>query len=67
MGCNSAGVNAFFVLRNLKPKALPERTPQEAFVRAQFRESRGDSGELLFLDELEENAILKDLPVVEVS
>jgi hypothetical protein len=67
VGCNSAGVNAFFVLRSLKPDALPERTPREAFVRGQFRESRGDWGELLFLDESEETAILRDLPVVEVS
>ena len=67
VGCNSAGNNAFFVRRDLKPECLPELAPKEAFVRNQFRESRGPSGELAFLSAEDEDAILRDLPLVELS
>ncbi len=66
VGSNSAGSNAFFVKRTLKPENLPELTPKEAFVRAQFRETRGPSGELLFLDQSQEESILEHLPLVDV-
>lgn len=65
VGSNSAGNNAFFVKRTLKPEDLPELTPGEAFVRAQFRETRGPSGELLFLDQSQEESVLEHLPLVE--
>jgi hypothetical protein len=44
VGSNSAGSNAFFVKSTLKPDNLSELTPREAFVRAQFRETRGPTG-----------------------
>ena len=43
-----------------------ELTPLEAFVRSQFRETRGAAGQLLFLDHAQEDAILEGLPLVEV-
>jgi hypothetical protein len=67
VGSNSAGNNAFFVKRILKPESLPELTPREAFVRAQFRETREPSGELLFLDQSQEESILEHLPLVDAS
>jgi hypothetical protein len=67
VGGNSVGSNAFFVKRDLKPESLPELSPSQVFVRSQFRETRGKNGELLFLDESEEDAILRDLPLVDVS
>jgi len=63
---NSAGNNAFFVRRDLKPETMRELTPREAFVQSQFREARGPAGQLLFLDRIQEDAILKGLPLVEV-
>jgi hypothetical protein len=65
VGSNSAGNNAFFVKRTLKPETLPELTPSEAYVRAQFRETRGRSGELLFLDQAQEKSTLEHLPLVD--
>lgn len=67
VGCNSAGNNAFFVRKDLRPASLPERTPAEAFVAAKFREARDERGALAFLDAAQEAAILRGLPLVEVD
>jgi hypothetical protein len=67
VGCNTAGNNAFFVRAELRPSILPELTPVEGFVAAQFRQARDAHGTLAFLTAKEEEAILRDLPVVEVS
>jgi len=67
VGSNTAGNNAFFVRRELKPDAIPELTPAEGFVQGKFRESRDEKGRLIFLNEAQEAAILAKLPVVEIS
>ena len=67
VGANTAGNNAFFVRRDLRPAALPVRTAAEGFVRSQFRETRDASGRLTFLSAAEESAILAPLPLVEVA
>ena len=67
VGCNTAGNNAFFVRSKLRPPTLPELTSVEGFVRSKFRESRDSDGQLTFLTDAQEAAILDKLPVVEVS
>jgi hypothetical protein len=67
VGCNSAGNNAFFVRDDLRPASLPEVRPKDAFVRAQFRESRAADGTLAFLSNTQEMAILDSLPLADVS
>ncbi|PZO19275.1 MAG: hypothetical protein DCF25_08820 [Leptolyngbya foveolarum] len=67
VGCNSAGNNAFFVRKDLKPSHLPELTAEEGYVAGQFRESRNKQGDLSFLSMKEEMEILESLPLVEVS
>jgi hypothetical protein len=67
VGCNSAGNNAFFVRDDLRPASLPEVRPKDAFVRAQFRESRAADGTLAFLSDTQEMAILDSLPLADVS
>jgi hypothetical protein len=66
VGCNSAGNNAFFVRRDLRPAALPALSAREAYVAGSFREARLPSGELAHLPPAEEVALLADLPLVEV-
>ena len=66
VGANTAGNNAFFVRRELKPDSLPELTAAGGFVACQFREARDQEGKLLFLSPAEEVARLAALPVVEV-
>ncbi len=67
VGCNSAGNNAFFVRRDLMSAALAARSPEAAFVAAQFREARGGDGALALLDPAQEAEILRSLPLVDVE
>lgn len=48
VGCNSAGVNAFFVRKDLQ-HGLPVLSPAEGFVQSKLRQSRDESGNLSFL------------------
>lgn len=66
-GANSAGNNAFFVRRDLRPDDLPELTAQAGFVDCKFREARDENGRLAFLDPAPEKALLATLPLVEVE
>lgn len=66
VGANSAGNNAFFVRRGLRPDTLPTLSPAEGYVHCQFRETRDADGRLAFLSAAEEAAILAPLPLVEV-
>jgi hypothetical protein len=67
VGCNTSGNNAFFVRSELRPRSLPELTPAEGFVKAQFRESRDAAGALAYLTEEQEAAILNQSTLVEVA
>ena len=67
VGCNSAGNNAFFVRNDLKPDSLKELTSEEGYVAAQFRESRNEAGNLLYLSLEEEVNILNSLPLVDIE
>ena len=67
VGCNSAGNNAFFLRKDLKPDAINEITVEEGYVRGQFRESRDEKGNLLYLSLEEEQKILNSLPLVEIE
>lgn len=67
VGCNSLGVNAFFVRSDLLAGGLAEVRVEDGFVAGQFREARNEEGRLAFLDAAEEQAILATLPVVEFN
>lgn len=67
VGCNSKGVNAFFVRRDILPASIKELTPEKGFVEGQHREARKESGKLSYLSLGEEKKILEKLPVVDVS
>jgi hypothetical protein len=67
VGCNSAGNNAFFVKRERLSPGVVERSPEQAFIAAGFRESRDERGRLAFLDADAEQHILENLPLVEVD
>lgn len=66
VGSNSAGNNAFFV-RNDLLNGLPVLTPQQAWVRAQFRHSRDAEGRFTFRRFDECLAIIADMPVVDLD
>ncbi len=67
VGSNSAGNNAFFVRRDLRPDELPELSAADGYVRRQFREARDEQGLLAHLSPEEETALIAQLAVVEVA
>ncbi|MCC6545481.1 MAG: hypothetical protein IT392_13465 [Nitrospirae bacterium] len=67
VGCNTAGNNAFFVRKDLKPDCVKELTPEEGFVSGQFREFRDENGQLLYLTAKEEQRIINSLPLEEIK
>ena len=66
VGCNSAGVNAYFVRRDVLPRDWPLASVESEFVRARVREARNEVGGLAYLTPEEEAKILAALPWVEV-
>ena len=66
VGCNSAGNNAFFVRKDLMSLDLKTLTPAEGYIQSTFRESRDESGTLMFKTFEEEQKVLFSLPLVEV-
>ena len=67
VGANTAGNNAFFVRRDLRPDSLPALTAKEGFVPRAFREGRTPEGQLSLLTPEEEAALVQSLPVVEIT
>jgi len=67
VGCGSAGLNAFFVRRDLKPEMLPERSPEEGFVQGQFDEAHTESGERIKMSREEETRLVFSLPLVHLN
>jgi hypothetical protein len=67
VGGNSAGNNAYFVRADLLGNDLREVTPAAAFATPQFRESRDPQGRLDYLDFGQRQALIRGLPVVDVT
>ncbi|MEY2399238.1 MAG: hypothetical protein QOJ00_2412 [Actinomycetota bacterium] len=66
VGCNRAGVNAFFVRSDLVGD-IPTRTPHEAFVERQHREARAADGALLYTSGAEaQRALIAGAPLVTI-
>jgi len=66
VGGNQAGNNVFFVRRDLMHN-LKEMSPQDAYVKSKFRESRDEGGNLTFLSMDERLRLLKDMKVVNID
>lgn len=67
VGCNSAGNNAFFIRKDLKPDSINQVSVEAGFVQGKYREARHASGELAYLSQAEELEILANLPLVSVD
>lgn len=63
---NSAGNNVFFV-RNDCLGSLRPQIPEDAYVRAAFREGRSADGDVEFLEFAQRQAAIGDLPVIDVT
>lgn len=67
VGCNSFGVNAFFVRSDLMTDELARLSADAGFVAGSFREALGADGKPGSMDHEQERRILDGLPVVEVG
>lgn len=67
VGCNSNGVNAFFVRRDRLTAGLRELTPEEGYVAGSFTESRDERGLFVPASPERERAELMRLPLVRVT
>lgn len=67
VGCNSSGVNAFFVKREMMVDDIQEVTIEAGYVRNQFRESRDVNGSLQYLSFEQEQKLLLSLPLVTIE
>jgi hypothetical protein len=67
VGCNSHGVNAFFVRRDRMPQGLKELTVEEGYVAGTFTENRDERGLFVPAQPDEERRIVTSLPLVDVT
>jgi len=67
VGCNSNGVNAFFVRKDRKPDQIREVLPGEGFVAGSFSELRDADGFPSKAGPEEERRLIMGLPLVNVE
>jgi hypothetical protein len=67
VGCGSAGLNAFFVRRDLRPEVLRELSPEEGYVQGQFDEAHDGSGARIKMPRDEETRLVHSLPLINVD
>lgn len=67
VGCNSNGVNAFFVRRDRMPEGLKELTVEEGYVAGTFSETADTRGLFLPPQPDEEHRVVTSLPLVDVG
>jgi hypothetical protein len=66
VGSNSTGANAFFVRSDLVGD-IRLQGPRQAYVKSQFRDSRGPDGQITFASFDERLAMIADMPLVDVE
>lgn len=66
VGCNSNGVNAFFVRRDRMPDELKELTVEEGYVAGTFSETSDEQGFFIPPQRDEEHRLVTSLPLVDV-
>jgi hypothetical protein len=67
IGCNSAGNNAYFILKDKMNERVKEVTLSAGFVEAKYRESRDKTGDLTFLTGLNRQNAIKGLLVFNIK
>lgn len=67
VGCNSNGVNAFFVRRDKLPEGIKELSPSEGYVAGKFNEEQDDEGRYISRSPEEDKLRLMSLPLVNVE
>lgn len=64
---NEIGSNLFFIRRELLNDVVYEKTVEECYVRAKYRQARDPQGKLMLLSIEDEEKLLEELSLVDVS
>lgn len=67
VGTNTAGNNAFYVRNDLLNERIVAKSLESSFTSMSFRESRDEQGKLTFLSGSDRQALIADLPLVNVA
>lgn len=67
VGAGSAGLNAFFVRRDLKPEGLPELSAAQGYIEGQFCEAHDAAGVRIKMSNEEQRRLVFGLPLVRVG
>jgi hypothetical protein len=67
VGCNSNGVNAFFIRKDKKPHQIREVAPEEGYFEGKFSEALNDEGVYIKRSGDEETRLIMSLPLVSVE
>jgi hypothetical protein len=67
IGCNSNGVNAFFVRKDRKPDRIRELSVEEGFVAGNFSELRDETGRVIKSTPEAERQMISTLPLANVA
>lgn len=65
-GSNSAGLNLFFLRKDIVGDIKPV-SPEKAYIKAKFRNSRDENGKLSYLNLDDGRKLIGDLPVFDVE
>ncbi len=66
IGCDSAGVNAYFIRRDRLNGRVREVSLEDGYVMSKFRESRNERGELTYVSGRDRIELIRGLPVYNV-
>jgi hypothetical protein len=66
IGCNSGGMNAYFIKKDKINNKIKEITVEKGFVESKFRQSRDDKGNLSYLPNRSALELIKGMPVFNV-
>ena len=67
VGVGSAGLNAFFVRRDLRPASIPAVAPEEAWIAGQFCEVHDEQGRRVKMSHEEQERLVRTMPLVRVE
>jgi hypothetical protein len=67
VGCNSNGVNAFFVRRDRLPEEIKQLSAAEGYVAGKFNETQDEQGRYIQTSAEADRRTLMSLPLVEVE
>jgi hypothetical protein len=67
VGCNSNGVNAFFIRKDKRPDHIRELSAEEGFVAGNFSELRDESGKMIKSTLEAERQMIMNLPLLNVA